>query len=136
MWRIHSWSLPLSSCLGYIPPLIELPFLRSLMRSVLLCGCLLFVCSVCFLVCVAVSYIFIYIFCRLCPFLATMPFADYCLVRFLLFAFLFPERVPGLIWFGLVYFVTTAGFVADQQIMWDKQQQTTLTINILRSTPI
>ena len=26
----------------------------------------------------------------------------------------FSERVPGLIWFGYVYLVTTAGFVADQ----------------------
>ena len=31
--------LPLCSCLGCTPPLIGLPFLRSLLRSVL-CGCL------------------------------------------------------------------------------------------------
>ena len=45
-----------------------------------------------------------------------MPFAGYFLVRFLLSAFpafLLRTRVPGLIWFGSVYLVTTAGFVAD-----------------------
>ena len=37
-----------------------------------------------------------------------MSFAGYFLIR------LFSELVPGLIWFGSVYLVTTAGFVADQ----------------------
>ena len=73
----HSLSLPLSSCLGCIPPLIGLPFLRSLLRSVL-CGCLLSVSSVCVFVCVSIC----------------------CLI-----------------WFGFVYLVTTAGFVAKQLIM-------------------
>ena len=52
----HPLPLPLSSCLGYIPPLIGLPFLRNLLRSVL-CGLPLvfstvfvFVCVFCFLV--------------------------------------------------------------------------------------
>ena len=57
---------------------------------------------------------------------ATMSFAGYSLVRCLLSAFpatFFSERVPGLIWFGSVYLVTTAGFAADQ-LMRDKQQQT------------
>ena len=31
--------------------------------------------------------------------------------------FFFSERVPGLIWSGSVYLVTTAGFEADQLIM-------------------
>ena len=68
------------------------------------------------------SYIlFIYIYicffcvpscCRRCPLLAT-------LIRFLLsafraFFFSNRNRVPGLIWFGPVYLMTTAGFVADQ----------------------
>ena len=35
----HLLPLPLSSCLGCVPPLIGLPLLRSLLRSVL-CGCL------------------------------------------------------------------------------------------------
>ena len=47
-----------------------------------------------------------------------MSFAGFFLVRFLLFAppafMFFSERVLGLIWFGSVYLVTTAGFVADQ----------------------
>ena len=56
----------------------------------------------------------------LCPFLATMSFAGYFLivVAFCLLSLLFfSERVPGLIWFGSVYLVTAAGFVADQLIM-------------------
>ena len=50
------------------------------------------------------------------PFLATKSYADYFLVCFLLSASpaFFSERVPGLIWFGSVYLVTTAEFVADQ----------------------
>ena len=32
-----------------------------------------------------------------------------CLVSLIIF-----ERIPGLIWFGSVYLVTTAGFVANQ----------------------
>ena len=36
-------------------------------------------------------------------------------------AFFFSERAPGVIWFGSVYLVTTAGFVPDQ-LMRDKQQ--------------
>ena len=32
------------------------------------------------------------------------------------------DRVPGWTWFGSVYLMTTAGFVADQ-FMRDKQQQ-------------
>ena len=31
-----------------------------------------------------------------------------------LLSLLFSERVPGLVWFGSVYLVTTAGFVAIQ----------------------
>ena len=45
-------------------------------------------------------------------FIATMSFAGYFLVRPFLFPCLSP--IPGLIWFGSVYLVTTAGFVADQ----------------------
>ena len=41
-----------------------------------------------------------------------MSFAGYFLVRPFLFPCLSP--IPGLIWFGSVYLVTTAGFVADQ----------------------
>ena len=43
---------------------------------------------------------------RRCPLLATFFF---CLLSLLI-----SERIPGLIWFGSVYLVTTAGFVADQ----------------------
>ena len=99
----HPLSLPLSSCLRCIPPLIGLPLLRSLLTSVL-CGCLLSVSSVCDFVCV---------FCFLL--IATMSFADYFLIRYFCPLFLLiSERIPGLIWFGSVYLVTTAGFVADQ----------------------
>ena len=107
----HPLSLPLSSCRGCIPPLVGLPLLRSLLRSVS-CGCLLFV-----------SYVrtFVSVFCFLVILfffpscMATMSFAGYFLVRSLLSAFpAFSERIPGLIWSGSTYLVTTAGFVADQ----------------------
>ena len=62
-----------------------------------------------------VAYLF-YVSSLLCPFLGTISFAGYLLVRLLLSAFpaFFSERVPGLIWFGSVYLVTTAVFLADQ----------------------
>ena len=117
-----SLSLPLSSCLSCIPPLIGLPFLRSLLTMMLFlpyayhvvafCLFLLFLLLFAFFFLLSIFY-FIFL---LCPFLATMSFAGYFLVRFLLSAFpvFFPsERVPGLIWFGSVYLVTPAGFGAD-----------------------
>ena len=77
-----------------------------LLRSVS-CGCLFFVSSV---------YAFVFVSCYfnflsfLCPFLATMSFAGYfsSVVFCLLSLLFFSERVPGLIWFGSVYLVTTA----------------------------
>ena len=46
--------------------------------------------------------------------MVTMSFAGYFLVRSLLSAFpsFLRKRIPGLIWFGSVYLVTTAGVVA------------------------
>ena len=57
---------------------------------------------------------FVYVSCF--SLIAAMSFADCFLVRSLLSAFLayLRERIPGLIWIGFVYLVTTAGFVADQ----------------------
>ena len=40
---------------------------------------------------------------------------------------LFSERVPDLVWFGFVYLVATAGFVADQ-FMSDEQKLRSLWI--------
>ena len=45
---------------------------------------------------------------RRCPLLATFLYLVLCLPPLL-----FSERVPGLIWLGSFYLVTTAGFVAD-----------------------
>ena len=66
-----------------------------------LCGCLKFVSTVCVF----------YFFClsRRCPLLATFLSVLFCMLSLLIF-----ERFSGLIWFGSVYLVTTAGFVADQ----------------------
>ena len=77
----HSLSLPLSSCLGCIPLLVALPFCVAakedgFLAVSVLCGCLLFVSSV-----------FALFVSLLCPSLATMSFAGYFLVRFLLYAF-------------------------------------------------
>ena len=113
---LHSLSLPsLSSCLDCIPPLIGLPFLRSLLRSVSY-GCLLFVSSVCaFFVCFSVSCWFIFIFVFfvflpgdnvLCWLPDTFLSVVFCLIS-LYFSFLFfffSEIVPGLI---LFYFQST-----------------------------
>ena len=92
---LHPLLLPLSSCLGCIPPLIKLPSLRFYAVA-----SRLFLLSVCFCLC--------FLFYRddvLC-WLLCCPFSSVC----------FPclPPIPGLIWFGSVYLVTTAGFVADQ----------------------
>ena len=58
-------------------------------------------------------------------FIATMSFAGYFLVRSLLSGFPSNLRTYSRFdWFGPVYLVTTAGFIADQ-LMCDKQQTTT-----------
>ena len=97
---LHPLPLPLSSCLGCIPPLIRLPFLRFVWLSL--------VCFYCLCDFVCVFYLFIYFAYRddvLC-WLLSCPFSSVC------FPCLSP--ISGLIWFGNVYLVTTAGFVADQ----------------------
>ena len=75
-----------------------------------------FVCSVFFaFVCVSCFILFSFLS-LLFPFLATISFAGHFFACFpiLLSLLFFTDRVPGLIWFGYVYLVTTAGFVADQ----------------------
>ena len=37
-------------------------------------------------------------------------------VLFCVLSLVISERIPGVIWFGPVYLVTTAGFVADQLV--------------------
>ena len=86
----HPLPLPLSSCLGCIPPLTGLPLLRSLLRSVL-CGYLSLVCFFCFVFCSCFLFL-VYRDDVLCWLLS-------CPV---------PEYIPGLIWFGSLYLVTTA----------------------------
>ena len=92
---LHPLPLSLSSCLGCIPPLIGLPSLRFYAVAFSL-----FLLSVCFCLC--------FLFYRddvLCG-LLSCPSSSVC------FPCLSP--IPGLIWFGSVYLVITAGFVADQ----------------------
>ena len=92
---LHPLPLPLSSCLGCIPPLIGLPS-----RRFYAVASSLFLLSVCFCLC--------FLFYRddvLCWPLSC-PFSSVC------FPCLSP--IPVLIWFGSVFLVTTAGFVADQ----------------------
>ena len=78
-----------------------------------------FVC-VCFYLCFCflLNHFYFYFFCLFCvsSYMATMPFAGYyCVVRCLLSTFpAFLRTCSGLIWFGSVYLVTTAEFVADQ----------------------
>ena len=101
----HSLPLPLSSYLGRIPPLIGLPLLRSLLRSVFCAYSL-------FLLLFAMLFVFsVYCLSRRCPVLATFLLVLLCLISLLI-----SKRIPGMIWLGSVYLVTTAGFVADQLI--------------------
>ena len=87
--------------------------LRSLRYVVAFCLFLLLVLFLCF--CVSLIYFYFY-FCLLCaPSWRRCPLLGNSLsVVFCLLSLLFSERVSGLIWFGSVYLVTTAGFVADQ----------------------
>ena len=94
---LHPLPLPLSSCLGCIPPLIGLPSGRFFFYAV---GSSLFLLSVCFL------FMFSILSRRCLCWLLPCPSFSVC------FPCLSP--IPGLIWFGSIYLVTTAGFVADQ----------------------
>ena len=68
---LHPLPLPLSSCLGCIPPLIGLPSLRFL------CGCLQVVSNVC-------VFLFVFfILSRRCPLLATFLSVVFCLLSLL-----------------------------------------------------
>ena len=82
---------------------IGLPFVRFMRLPLVWFYCL------CDFGCVFCFYFYLS---RRCPLLAT-------LVRSLLsaFALLISERISGLLWFGSVHLVTTAGFRADQLIM-------------------
>ena len=83
---LHRLPLPLSSCLGCIPPLIGLPSLcfYAVASSLFLCFCCL--------------YVYVCVF----YFIATMSFAGYFLVRSLLSAFPAYLRFPvELVWFRL-----------------------------------
>ena len=92
---LHPLPLSLSSCLGCIPPLKGLPSLRSYAVA-----SSLFLLSVCFCL-----WFLFYRDDVLC-WLLSCPFSSVC----------FPcsSPIPGLIWCGSVYLVTTAGFGADQ----------------------
>ena len=108
LFRCVLHPLPLSSCLGCIPPLIGLPSLRFYA----VCSSL-FLLSVCFCLC----FLFYRddVLCWLLP----CPSFSVC------FPCLSP--IPGLIWFGSVYLVTTAGFVADQ-LMWENNNNNCISI--------
>ena len=89
---------------------------------------------------VALVYFAIFLrFSLLNPFTAMMSFAGYFHARFLLSAFFpvclsyfvlfFPTVfVPDLVWRNFLCLVTTAGFVADQLIIGDKQQRVRLCV--------
>ena len=95
--------LPLSSCLGCIPPLIGLPSLRFYAV-----GSSLFLLYVCFCLC----FLFYRddVLCWLLP----CPSFSVC------FPCLSP--IPGLIWFGSVYLVTH-GWICSESVNVRKQQQ-------------
>ena len=112
---LHPLHWSLSSCLGCIPRLIGLPFLRfyAVVSSLFL------------------LFAFFFFFClsRRCPLLATFLSVLFCVLSLLI-----SERFSGLIWFGSVYLVTTAGFVADQ-LMCDKHCILYITYSCLFKCP-
>ena len=81
------------------------------------CLLLPFLLCLCFVPCCFFFFFSSFFLHFLRPFLATMFVVGYFLVRFLLPAFsacfIFSKCVTGLVWFGSVYLVTTAGFVAE-----------------------
>ena len=105
--------------MGFLALLIWLPFFRSMLRRMFLLpyAYYMWLSSIVF----AFLLSFVALFLLLSPLLATMSFAGYFHVRFVLSAF-FPVcfdlfsptvLVPGLFWCNSIYLVTTAGFVAD-----------------------
>ena len=119
----HSLSLSLSSCLGCIPLLVGLRFLRSRLRMFFLAlrvlrGSICFFCF-CLCLCFCFSVFLIYfivlvssvslpgddVFC----WLLSCPFHYVCFPRVF-----FSDGISVWTWFGFAYLVTTAGFVADQ----------------------
>ena len=120
----HSLSLSLSSYLGCRALLMWLPFFHSLLRSILF---------------LALRVLYVVILCLFCfclssasrvsllnRFLATMSFAGYFHIRFLLsaffpiclFCFVFSDRARSrFVLCNFLYLVTTAGIVADSSIM-------------------
>ena len=107
LFRCVLHPLPLSSCLGCIPPLIGLPSLRFYAV-----GSSLFLLSVCFCLC--------FLFYREDALCWLLPCQS--------FSVCFPclSLIPSLIWFGSVYLVTTAGFVADQLMRENNNNNSTL----------
>ena len=100
---LHPLPLPLSSCLGCIPPLIGLPSLRFFMRLAL-------VCFYCLCVFVYVLY-----------FIATMSFAGYFLsVLFCLLSMLISDSRFDLVWFRLS---CDHGWIRSGSVHVRKQQQ-------------
>ena len=103
---LHPLPLPLSSCLGCIPPLIGLPSLRFYAV-----GSSLFLLSVCF---VYVLY-----------FIATMSFAGYFLpVLFCMLSMLISDSRFDLVWFRLS---CDHGWIRSGSVNVRKQQQKTTT---------
>ena len=110
--NINFISLLLSSCLGCIPLLIGLPFLRGLLTRMFFLPYAYHVAVSCLCFFSCFSRFIVGLFCvlpwRRCPLLATFLPVSFCLLSLLFFL----EYVFGLVWFGSVYLVTTAGFVA------------------------
>ena len=102
---MHPLPLPLSSCLGCIPPLIGLPSLRFYAV-----GSSLFLLSVCF-------WFMFSILSRRCPLLATSLSVLFCLLSMLI-------SDSRFIWFGSVYRLSCDhGWIRSGSVTVRKQQQ-------------
>ena len=104
---LHPLPLPMSSCLGCIPPLIGLPFLRFYAV-----GSSFFLLSVCFCLCFSILS-------RRCLLLATSLSVLFCLLSMLI-----SDSRFDLVWFPLS---CDHGWIRSGSVNVRKQQQTTTT---------
>ena len=119
--NISFTSLLLSSCLGCIQLLIGLPFLRGLLMSLFFLPYAYHVVAICLFLLFVFLFlaVFLFVFCVSSVSLSgddVLCWLLFCRFPSVCFPCSFSERVLGLTWFGCVYLVTMAGFVADQSM--------------------
>ena len=104
--------------------LIRLPFLRGLLTRVFFLPYTCHVVVFCLFLLFLLLFVFlflVYLF-LFCVSSVSLPGNDVlcwllsCTFSYCLLSLFFPKYVLGFVWFGPVYLVTTAGFVAEQSM--------------------